>query len=273
MTASHVDVPGSRLLVLDDGAGPPLILLHAGIADHRAWDAMVTPLTAAGYRVIRYDARGFGASPTEDVAFSSRDDLRAVLDALGIERAVLVGNSRGGMLAIDTAIETPERVAAVVGVAAGLAGFDGGSTPAEVMIEAEYEKIDAAGDAAALTAFETRVWVDGPLQPAGRVVAPIRDLVSQMNLPLNASGHVAGKAIPLEPPARDRLPELRCPVLLVAGSLDFSDVVSTARHIETEAPDATVVIWPDVAHMIGMEAPDRLTKTIVAFLAPMPRWS
>ena len=272
MTASHVDVPGGRVFVLDDGAGQPLILLHAGIADHRAWDAMVPPLAAAGYRVIRFDARGFGASTTEDVEFSPRDDVRAVMDALGIGRAVLIGNSRGGMLAIDTAIETPGRVAAVVGVAAGLAGFDGGSTPAEAGVEAEYERIDAADDAAALTAFETRIWVDGPLQPAGRVAAPIRDLVYEMNLPLNGSGHVAGQAIPLAPPARDRLAELRCPVLLVVGSLDFSDVETTARHVEAEAPDARVVIWPDVAHMIGMEVPDRLADTVVEFLAPIPRW-
>jgi pimeloyl-ACP methyl ester carboxylesterase len=272
MTASHVDVPGGRLFVLDDGAGPPLILLHAGIADLRAWDAIVAPLTAAGYRVIRFDARGFGASTTEDVEFSPRDDLRAVMDALGIVRAVLVGNSRGGMLAIDTAIETPERVVAVVGVAAGLAGFDGGTTQAESAIEAEYDRIDAAGDAAALTAFETRIWVDGPLQPAGRVAARIRDLVDEMNLPLNEAGHVAGRPIPLAPPARDRLAELRCPILLVVGSLDFSDVVTTARHVEAEASDARVVIWPDVAHMIGMEVPDRLAETVVEFLAPIPPW-
>ena len=196
MTTSHVDVPGGRLFVVDDGAGPPLILLHAGIADHRAWDAMVPPLAAAGYRVVRFDARGFGASTTEDVEFSPRDDLRAVMDALGIGRAVLIGNSRGGMLALDAAIETPERIAAVVGVAAGLAGFDGGSTPAEAGIEAEYERIDAAGDAAALTAFETRIWVDGPLQPAGRVAAPVRDLVYEMNLPLNGSGPCRGTGDP-----------------------------------------------------------------------------
>lgn len=272
MTASQVDVPGGRLSVMDDGDGPPLVLLHAGIADHRAWDAMVPPLTAAGFRVVRFDGRGFGTSATEDVAFSPRDDLRAVMDALGIARAALVGNSRGGMLAFDTAIETPERVVAVVGVAAGLAGFDGGSTPAEVAVEAEYDRIDATGDAAALTAFETRIWVDGPLQPAGRVAAPIRDLVHEMNLPLNESGHVAGRPTPLAPPARERLAELRCPVLLVAGSLDFSDVVATARHIEAEAPDVRVLIWPDVAHMIGMEVPDRLADTIVEFLAPIPRW-
>ena len=74
------------------------------------------------------------------------------------------------------------------------------------------------------------------------------------------------------PAARDRLAELHCPVLLVAGSLDFSDVVTTARHVEAEAPDTRVVVWPDVAHMIGMEVPDRLAETVVEFLAPIPRW-
>ena len=131
---------------------------------------------------------------------------------------------------------------------------------------------DSVGDAVVLTVFETRIWVDGPLQPAGRVAAPIRDLVYEMILPLNGSGHVGGKAIPLAPPARDRLVELRCPVLLVAGGLDFTDVATTARHIEAKAPDARVVVWPDVAHMIGMEVPDRLAETVVEFLAPLPRW-
>ena len=217
MPTTIVDVPGGHLFAIDEGSGPPIVLLHAGVADLRAWDGMVEPLLSAGYRVVRFDTRGFGASTTEDVEFSPRDDLRAVMDSLGIGRAVLMGNSRGGMLALDTAIETPERIAAVVGVAAGLAGFDGESTPAEAGIEAEYERIDAAGDAAALTAFETRIWVDGPLQPAGRVPAPVRDLVYEMNLPLNGSGHVAGQEIPLAPAARDRLAELRCPVLAIAG--------------------------------------------------------
>jgi len=272
MTTRHVRVPGSSLLVVDEGSGPPIILLHAGIADHRAWDALIPLLAAAGYRVVAYDARGFGASPTDDVEYSPRADLRAVMDALGIGRAALVGNSRGGMLAYDAAVEMPERVAAIVGIGAGLAGFDGGTTPEETAVEAEYERVDAAGDPVALTAFETGIWADGPLQPAGRVAGSVRDLVYEMNLPLNQPGHVAGMAIALEPPARDRLADLRCPVLAVAGLLDFSSVAATARHIEAEAPDAHAVIWPDVAHMIGMEVPDRLAEAIVEFLAPLPRW-
>ena len=124
MPMTIVDVPGGHLFAIDEGSGPPIVLLHAGVADLRAWDAMVEPLLAAGYRVVRFDTRGYGASTTEDVEFSHRADVRAVLDSLGIGRAALVGNSRGGMIAFDTAIESPERVVAVVGVAAGLGGFE-----------------------------------------------------------------------------------------------------------------------------------------------------
>src|SRR5512137_2742365 len=117
-----VDVPGGRLFVASDGEGPAVVLIHAAVADHRAWDAMV-PTLAAKYLVVRYDYRGFGATTTEDVDFSYQADLIAVLDALGIGRAALVGNSRGGMIAFDTAIEFPDRVVAVVGVGASLGGF------------------------------------------------------------------------------------------------------------------------------------------------------
>src|SRR4051812_21542993 len=129
MTTRSIDVPGGSLHVVDDGAGPPILLLHAGVADLRAWNDVVPPLAAAGYRVIRYDARGYGRSTTEDIPFSPRADLLAVLDASGVGRAALVGNSRGGGLAYDTAIESPDRVVAVVGVAGGIGGVGGGGGP------------------------------------------------------------------------------------------------------------------------------------------------
>jgi pimeloyl-ACP methyl ester carboxylesterase len=62
-------------------------------------------------------------------------------------------------------------------------------------------------------------------------------------------------------------------VLAVAGELDVSEVVQTARHLEANAPDARALIWPDVAHMIGMEVPERLADAIVEFLERIPRWS
>ena len=141
--ASFIEVPGGRLSVVEEGAGPPIVLVHAGIACLESWDALAPLLAAAGYRVVRYDARGWGRSTTDDVAFSEPDDLVAVLDAMGIGRAALVGNSRGGSNAIDTAIAYPDRVVAVVGVAAGLSGFDGDATPEELELFTEMDRLES----------------------------------------------------------------------------------------------------------------------------------
>lgn len=276
MTAA-VAVRGARLHVVDEGSpdSPAIILLHAGIADLRSWDAIAPQLVAAGYRVIRYDSRGIGRTESEAVPYSRVEDLLAVLDAAGIERAALVGNSLGGMTAIDAAISAPDRVAAVVGVAAGLGGFDGASTPEEDALFAEMERRDSAlpPDPEAIADIDIRVWVDGPGQPADRVPATIRGLVAEMDMSSYQPGHETGDLIRLDPPAVGRLGELRCPVLAVAGALDVSEVAVTARHLAANAPAARAVIWPHVAHMIGVEVPDELAALIIEFLAPLPRWS
>jgi 3-oxoadipate enol-lactonase len=275
MTTTQLAVPGGRLNLVDEGTGPPIVLLHAGIADLRAWDAVVPFLNAAGYRTVRYDFRGFGSSVTEDVPFSNRADVVAVLDALGIERAVLVGNSRGGVIAFDTAIEYPDRFVAIVGVGAGLGGFDAPLTPEEVAIFETGEALESADppDPAAIADHDVRLWVDGPGQSADRVPRAIREAVRSMDAAIYAPGRVDGQPIALEPRAVERVEELRLPILAIAGALDVSDSRATARHLEAHAPDARAQIWPDVAHMIGMEQPERLAAAIVAFLGRLDRWS
>lgn len=269
-----VEVPGGRLFVVADGDGPPIVLVHAGIVDLRAWDPVVPGLVAAGYRAIRYDARGFGRSETEDVVFSNRADLVAVLDAVGIERAALVGNSRGGQIALDTAIEYPGRIVAVVGVGAGLGGFEGSATPEEARLFEEMERLESqdSPDTDAIVALDLRVWVAGPGQPLERVPAEIREQVAEMDRAVASPAHVWGHPIVLDPPAAARLEDLRCPVLALAGALDCSDVAETARHLEANAADARAVIVPDVAHMIGMEQPDTLVRFITDFLDPLRPW-
>ncbi len=270
-----MDVPGGRLNLVDEGQGPPIVLLHAGIANLRSWDAMAPHLVTAGYRVVRYDQRGFGETTTEAVPFSNRADVIAVLDALGIRRAPLVGNSRGGVIAFDTAVEFPERVVAVVGVGAGLGGYEGTATPEEMAIFEAADALEAADppDVPAIADAMVRIWVDGPGQAPDRVPSAIREAIRAQQSDILRPGRVEGEPIPLEPRANERLDALTMPILAVAGTLDASEMADTARHIETAAQNARAVIWDDVAHMIGMEQPERLAKTIVDFLAPLPRWS
>jgi pimeloyl-ACP methyl ester carboxylesterase len=276
MTTGFLDVPGGRLAYVDEGAGPPIVLLHAGIANLRSWDAIVPFLVAPGYRVVRYDLRGFGETVTDAVSFSNRADVIALLDALGIGRAALVGNSLGGVVAFDTAVEFPERFVAVIGVAAGLGGYE--STVASPEEIATYEALDALEfaepqDVPAIADGMVRFWVDGLGQSPDRVPSAIREAIREQQTDILRPDRINGEPIPLDPRAEARLSALTMPILAVAGMLDGSEMTDTARHLEATAPNARAVIWDDVAHMIGMEQPERLATLIDEFLAPLPRWS
>jgi pimeloyl-ACP methyl ester carboxylesterase len=90
---------------------------------------------------------------------------------------------------------------------------------------------------------------------------------------LSTADHVFGRPIVLEPRAAERLAELRCPVLAIAGALDVSDVAETAEHLAAHAPNARSVILPDVAHLIGMERPAELAALVAGFLEPLRPWT
>src|SRR5919202_6400293 len=93
----------------DVGAGAPVVLLHAGIADRRMWAEHAGPLAEAGHRVVAVDLPGFGEAPASPT-FDPWNDVLATMDALGLERAALVGNSLGGAVALSAAAAAPERV-------------------------------------------------------------------------------------------------------------------------------------------------------------------
>ena len=99
-------------------SGLPVILIHGGSMDHRMWDPQVEALST-GCRVLAHDARGHGLSACRPSEFSLRaaaDDLIAILDAAGVERAGFVGHSLGGTISQIAALEHPERVAAFAGI-------------------------------------------------------------------------------------------------------------------------------------------------------------
>jgi 3-oxoadipate enol-lactonase len=268
-----IDVPGARLRVMADGEGPPILLVHSAIVDMRSWDALIQPLVAAGHRVIRYDIRGYGSSTAEDVEFSNRADVLAVLDAVGAGRVAIVGNSRGAMIALDTILESPERFVAFAWVGGGIGGFDGGATPEEIVLYEEGDALEAAGDADRMADLDVRAWVDGIGQSPSRVPAALREAVLEMDRPLVEPGRIFGKPIPLAPAANERLDEIHVPTLVVVGALDTSGTRASAARLAAAVPGARLETIPDVAHLIGMEAPDRLAELIVEHLAPLPRWS
>jgi pimeloyl-ACP methyl ester carboxylesterase len=105
----RVAVEGGALYYESRGSGPAVVLLHGGGLDLSSWDPQVGPLSRA-FRVIRYDARGHGRSTRPTGPFSMVEDVRRVLDHLGVQRAHLVGLSMGAGAAFNFAARHPERV-------------------------------------------------------------------------------------------------------------------------------------------------------------------
>lgn len=263
-----IPVPGGRLFAVGEGDGPPIALLHAGVVDSRVWEPFVPLLTDAGYRTIRYDARGFGRSETKDVEFSRVDDLLAVLDAFGIERAALVGNSQGGQIALDLAVSRPDRVVALVQLASGIGGLDVPMSPRDEAVEERYEAVDQAGDIQALTDFELALWGAGVEQPVERLPADLREFLRPMFEAAN-EGRPRGRQVPLDPPAAERLDQLKMPVLFVHGGLDFSYVETFGRHLEANVPNARLVVMPGVAHLLAAEAPEAVARLVLDLVRPL----
>jgi 3-oxoadipate enol-lactonase len=268
-----LDVPGGRLAIEDEGVGAPIVLVHSAIVNRRSWDALTPLLVEAGYRVVRYDMRGFGESTTEAVEFSPRADLLAVMDARGVGRAVVVGNSWGAMNALEAVVESPNRFAALCWLGGGVGGFDGGKTPEEQALMDAEGQAEEDGDPDLAAELDTQIWVDGVGQPKGRVPGAVREAVKRMDRELLEPGREYGTPTHADPRADDRLADVAVPVLAIIGELDTSGTRAAARGLAEGAPNVRLESWPGVAHMIAMEAPARVASSLVEFLAPLSRWS
>lgn len=261
-----VEVPGATLFWESTGRGHALVLVHAGICDQSMWDDDV-PSFAGGHQVITYDTRGFGATRSTDVAFSNRADLIAVLDHLKIERTALLGCSRGGAIVLDTTLEYPDRVSALIWVNGGLGGLEHENTPEELALFESEEALVEARDWVGLADLDVRIWVDGVGQPPTRVPAHVRERVRALTLANYVAEHPSGQPIVLDPPAAGRLGEIAVPTLIVEGELDPSDTHAAADAMATGIVGARRVTMKGVAHLPNLERPDDFRRIVRDFLA------
>jgi pimeloyl-ACP methyl ester carboxylesterase len=244
------------------GSGPAVLLLHAGIGDRRMWDAQV-PAFAEHFTVIRFDARGFGETRKPDTPFAPYADAIALLDHLRISRAHVVGVSMGSQTAIEAAIAAPERVSALIAVAART------GTPVSSELRAGWERVDEiyeAGDIAGAVEYELRMWVDGPDRGPDAVDPEMRERVREMNAALFERDDVDGEELPLDPPAAERLAEISAPTLIVYGDKDVMDVRQAAGPLVAEIPGARLAVIPDAAHLPQMERPEVFNEIVLGFL-------
>jgi len=173
------DINGARLYYEVKGTGHPLLLLHAGVADNRMWDAQFEVFSKI-YRVIRFDYRGFGRSSMPSGSFSNYEDVRALLDFLQIKMVCVLGISFGGLIALDFALAYPGYTTALVLGAPSVSG----ASPSE-RIEQFWEEEESAlenGDIEGATELNLKLWVDGPHRTANQVSSDVREQVREMQV-------------------------------------------------------------------------------------------
>jgi pimeloyl-ACP methyl ester carboxylesterase len=266
-TAFSIRFDGAILAGEADGFGLPVVFLHAAVTDRRLWADQMSVLSAEGYHVISYDRRGFGESESPNEPFNHLIDLEAVLDQLGIHAAVFVGASMGGALAIDFAIEHPERTVGLVLVGTALTGSPEPELPeeAELMLDALHYA-EERQNWTSVNKIQAHLWLDGPLSPNGRVNGEVRELFLDMNGNALQKQHALTHEEERDP-AIDNLGLITAPVLLIVGDLDFPHIIERHNDLSEEFESAFAVVLEDTAHLPSLERPDLFNPLLLEFLA------
>lgn len=267
MPASPFEIPfdGAILRGEADGFGIPVVFLHSGVTDRRMWAEQMRELAEEGYHVISYDRRGYGETETQNVPFNHLVDLEAVLDGLSIHAAILVGSSRGGALAIDFALEHPERTIGLVLIGTAITGADDAEIPEEAAdLEDALEYATERGNIDTVNRIEAHLWLDGPLSEAGRVQGEVRDLFLRMNATHLNHPELTEEEFPDD--AIDNLSAITAPTLLVVGELDLPDIIDRHEDLSEELENAFAVVLEDTAHLPSLERPDLFNPILLEFL-------
>lgn len=262
--SGFAEVNGAKIHYDVSGEGQPLLLVHAGIGDSRMWDDQV-PVFAEQYRVVRFDARGYGQTELVPGKYSYHDDIYGMMRFLAIERAFVLGCSMGGAAAVDFTLAHPEMVAALIPVCSGVSGLK-----RRGMSDAQAEKMEEAylrGDFETCGEIMCQVWVDGPSRTPEQANPAVRRKVYEMvQIVLRAPDEV-GEEVEAEPPALDRLGSIHAPTLVIYGDLDQPSILEASEVLATGIPGARKVLIPGTAHAPNMEKPAEFNRAVLEFLS------
>ena len=236
------------------GSGPFVVLLTGSNLDRRMWNREAGWL-AKSYTVVRYDLRAHGESDTATTEFSHLADLASVLDTLKIDKATLIGLSAGAFIALDAALDIPNRIERIVLAGPGVTGYTGKAPPSfppEMFT--------------AIQAKEYRRVSEFLLQSPVFAVSPeAQALVRQMVTENERLWTVDRKLMKMQQPTNDRLEQVRVPTLVVIGEQDVFQQ-DHAELIAARVPGARLVRIPGGTHIVNLSSPQEFEAAVRAFL-------
>jgi len=238
------------------GAGPVVVLLTGSNLDRRMWDREATSLARA-YTVVRYDLRAHGKSDTATAPFSHLGDLAVLLDELKIAKASLVGLSAGSTIALDAALQMPDRVERIVLAGPSIGGY---------VSKQRLPFIDAL-----MAAFKTGDYqkVSEVLLTTSVFAAPAdsQAIVRQMVMENDRMWTIDRKLmLPAPQPAIDRLELVTVPALILVGDKDEFQG-EHADILAKRVPGATLVRVPGGGHLLNLTSPQAFDAAVSSFLS------
>lgn len=246
------------------GTGPVVVLVHGNFVDARMWDPQFNDF-AEVFTAVRYDLRGFGASPAVDVPYSHHGDLRQLLAHLGHDRAHLVGLSLGAHVVLDAAVAFPN-------LAASLVVVPGWPLKPEPWMERGWQTISAAVHKHDLVAARKAIMHFPPMRSLDRRPDLRRRVAEMIDAYPWSNFERDEEYAELEPPAMERLSAIRCKTLVLSGALDDPAFQETGSFIAAHLPGAERRVIPDAGHMVNMEQPEAFNRIVHSFIADA-EWS
>jgi 3-oxoadipate enol-lactonase len=254
-----VAVDDGRLWYEVVGSGPPVVLLHSGLADSRQWDDQVRPFSAR-FTVARYDQRGYGRSDPVTGPHAPIDDAASVLEALDLGPAALVGSSQGAGISLGVALDRPELVSGLLLSAPGAVGYSEWSDETSAK-DAQIERAIDVGDRATGLDRILELWLPPGRFPDTdvRVRALVAENLDAWFLPDEWDRWP-------ETPRLDRAHEVQMPVLIVLAEHDVPEIQDTGRRLGEEIEGSVVVAIPRSDHLVNIRNPDAFTREGLSFL-------
>jgi pimeloyl-ACP methyl ester carboxylesterase len=267
--SGHAPINGASIYYEARGSGPAVVLIPGFSLDTTMWDDQ-TDEFSRNHTLVRYDVRGFGRSSVPDQPYSNADDLRSLLDYLGIGRAAVCGLSMGGTIAIEFALRYPERTWALVPVdAAGGTLVD----QRDSIARQHVAQLNAMGQSVRRVALDKgipaakHVWLESMVFDGERsfpaVQARLRKIVE------GYSGYHwvnSPPYLPFKPDPVEQYGALRTPTLVVLGDLDFPLCHTVAKQLEAGVQGARLHTIRGAGHMSNMDAPDEFNRVVLEFL-------
>jgi 3-oxoadipate enol-lactonase len=243
------------------GEGTPLIMIHAGYLNKKMWDKQFSEF-AKKFKVIMYDARMHGLSQSEPDTFSNDKDLYLLMEKLNIPKAVIMGISMGGYTAIDFTLAHPEKVIGLIPVSSGLTGYDF-TDSTSLKYNSMMQKAQSYEEA---VEYIQRCWTDGPYRTPDQVDSVIRNNAKRWYLATVT--HLKNDVIEkrLDPPAINRLTEIKVPTMAIVGNLDIPGIIEIADMIVRDVKGAQKVTIKGAAHLVNMEKPEEFNRIVIDFI-------